>query len=382
MQSESKAFKHQIPSLMAAARAALGPVIVIGERAGWSGLTLATMVVTALLSDIYDGVLARRWKCDTAAVRLFDSMADNVFYVGAAVALWMRQPQLMRSFEAPIGIVLGIEVFKFVFDFVKFGKPSSYHSYLAKTWGLVLATTVVMSFALHVTLGLRVAWWVALALGMVTCLEGLAMSVIMPEWRHDLKTLWRALALRRRILLHRRRDMQRLARLSRNALRGAGTLAALVVALTGISAHAASIPSVTFIGGSTPGITMRAKGTLDTGSDQLAFQWSGGSLAIPYTQIQNFSYREKQTPNLGLLPAILIGLIRPQIYRHIVSITYFDTSGQKQVAIFEVPKQAKDTLPVVLQERTGVCSDQYQIPCRTSVGRDAHGVVARGAIVP
>src|SRR5580704_2920753 len=202
MQSESKAFKHQIPSLMAAARAALGPVIVIGERAGWSGLTLATMVVTALLSDIYDGVLARRWKCDTAAVRLFDSMADNVFYVGAAVALWMRQPQLMRSFEAPIGIVLGIEVFKFVFDFVKFGKPSSYHSYLAKTWGLVLATTVVMSFALHVTLGLRVAWWVALALGMVTCLEGLAMSVIMPEWRHDLKTLWRALALRRRILLH------------------------------------------------------------------------------------------------------------------------------------------------------------------------------------
>src|SRR5580698_3387112 len=218
MQSESKASKHQIPSLMAAARAALGAVIVIGERAGWSGLTLATMVVTALLSDIYDGVLARRWKCDTAAVRLFDSMADNVFYVGAAVALWMRQPQLMRSFEAPIGIVLGIEVFKFVFDFVKFGKPSSYHSYLAKTWGLVLATTVVMSFAMHRNAVLQIAWWASLALGVIACLEGFAMSLILPEWRHDLKTLARALAARRQILLYRRRDAQRLARLSRNTV--------------------------------------------------------------------------------------------------------------------------------------------------------------------
>src|SRR5580658_236105 len=119
-------WKRMVPWMMAAGRAALGPVVIAGERCGWNGVVLAGVIVAALLSDVFDGVLARRWKCDSAAVRLFDSMADNVFYVGAAVALWMRQPQLMRSFEAPIGIVLGIEVFKFVFDFVKFGKPSSY----------------------------------------------------------------------------------------------------------------------------------------------------------------------------------------------------------------------------------------------------------------
>jgi hypothetical protein len=54
-----------------------------------------------------------------------------------------------------------------------------------------------MSFATHVTLALRIAWWGALALGMLACLEGFAMSLIMPEWRHDLKTLWRALEARR-----------------------------------------------------------------------------------------------------------------------------------------------------------------------------------------
>jgi hypothetical protein len=136
--------------------------------------------------------------------------------------------------------------------------------------------------------------------------------------------------------------------------------------LIATAARASSIPSVTFIGGSAPGITTGTAGELDTGADQLTFQWSGGSLAIPYTQIKNFSYREKAV-NLGVLSTIAVALIRPLPQRHIVSISYLDSSGQKQVAIFEVPKQARDTLPVVLQESTGVCSDQYQLPCRTGI---------------
>jgi CDP-diacylglycerol--glycerol-3-phosphate 3-phosphatidyltransferase len=70
--------KQRIPWLMAAARGALGPVMVIGQACQWNGFALAGTILAALLSDIYDGVLARRWHCDTPAVRLFDSMADTV----------------------------------------------------------------------------------------------------------------------------------------------------------------------------------------------------------------------------------------------------------------------------------------------------------------
>lgn len=94
---------------------------------------------------------------------------------------------------------------------MKFGKPTSYHTYLAKTWGLVLAITVIMSFATHAMLALRIAWWIALALGVLYCLEGLAISIIMPRWQHDLKTLWRALTVRRQIRTGR--DAARIARL-------------------------------------------------------------------------------------------------------------------------------------------------------------------------
>ncbi len=124
MQSESSLLKHKIPWLLAGARAVLGPAMVVGERAGWSGTTLAAMVITALLSDIFDGVLARRWRCDTAAVRLFDSMADIVFYLGCAAALWMRHPALVRALAVPIAAVVGLEALCLAIAFIKFSQTA------------------------------------------------------------------------------------------------------------------------------------------------------------------------------------------------------------------------------------------------------------------
>jgi phosphatidylglycerophosphate synthase len=192
MGTDSK--KRYIPWMMAAGRALLGPVLIVGAECGWNGLTLAGLVVVALVSDIFDGVLARRWGCDTAGVRLFDSMADTVFYLCTAAALWVSQPQLWRSYGWVLAGLLGMEAVRFGFDFVKFGKPASYHSYLAKSWGLVMAAAVVSAFAMHRG---SVLVPVALGMGILSDLEGLAMSLVMPVWRQDVKTPAAAWRIRR-----------------------------------------------------------------------------------------------------------------------------------------------------------------------------------------
>ena len=138
--------KQHLPWLMAATRAALGPILILGQASQWSGAALASIILTALLSDIFDGILARRWRCDTPAVRLFDSLADTAFYLCTAVALWLRYPHLLKSHALLFTALFTLEATRFAFDFAKFHKPSSYHSYLAKTWGLVLATAVIAAF--------------------------------------------------------------------------------------------------------------------------------------------------------------------------------------------------------------------------------------------
>jgi CDP-diacylglycerol--glycerol-3-phosphate 3-phosphatidyltransferase len=187
--------KQHIPWLMAAARALLGPVLIAGEKCRWSGLGLAALIVTALLSDIFDGILARRWSCDTAGVRLFDSMADTFFYACVVAALWVGQPVLWATWRGPIGMLLGLEVARIAFDLAKFGKPASYHSYLAKVWGLVLAAAIITVFATgHATALLTVA----VALGVACNVESFAMSLLLPVWRRDMKTLVVAWQLRQK----------------------------------------------------------------------------------------------------------------------------------------------------------------------------------------
>jgi len=190
--------KEHLPWGMAGMRAALGPILIAGQSCDWSGPALASLVLAALLSDIFDGVLARRWKCDTAGVRLFDSMADTFFYLCVAVALWIGQPQLWRGNAGLICVLLASEAARFIFDFAKFGKPSSYHSWLAKSWGLLMAVAVMAAFAGHYGASLIRA---SLIVGVVCNAEGLAMSIVLPAWRRDVRGLFDAWNIRREALV-------------------------------------------------------------------------------------------------------------------------------------------------------------------------------------
>ncbi len=157
-------------------------------------LLLAALVFVALLTDIYDGVLARRMGCDTPAIRLADSLVDTVFYLGVLWALWIRVPHALQRYWPLLAVLLGLELVRYVLDLLKFGKAASYHSYLAKAWGLVMAVAVMVVLALDRA---TVLLAVAMVLGIASDVEGLVFSFMLPVWRNDVKTLRQALALRR-----------------------------------------------------------------------------------------------------------------------------------------------------------------------------------------
>lgn len=186
-----------IPWAMVWLRVALCPVIVVGAQRGWAGGWLGGIVLVALVDDIFDGVLARRWGCETPRLRVADSVADTVFYLGVAGALWVREGQVLRGNWHLLAVLGVLEVARYGFDFWKFGRAASYHSYLAKAWGLVMGAGViaVLSFG-----GPRWMIWVSLMVGIAANCEGLAMSLMLPRWKNDVKTLWVAGALRREML--------------------------------------------------------------------------------------------------------------------------------------------------------------------------------------
>jgi non-ribosomal peptide synthetase component F len=107
-----------------------------------------------------------------------------------------------------------------------------------------------------------------------------------------------------------------------------------------------------YAGGTVTTLQAGVVGRFDTSSDTLlAFEHSGGKLTIPYASIHTFQYSIEVTRHLGVLPAIAIGLVKMRQHRHYFRISYRDTEGAPQVAVFEVPKHMPRTLQAILEAR-------------------------------
>jgi CDP-diacylglycerol--glycerol-3-phosphate 3-phosphatidyltransferase len=169
-------------------RLALGPVLLLMAWGGIGGAPAVLVCLAGLGSDYFDGAIARRFGMDSAAVRRFDSATDAVFFVCAALAAWHLHAELLRPYLPLVWAVVALEFARYAFDLVKFRREAAYHAWSAKAWGLVLFAALV------VLLGWGRASLVPLALvvGIVADAEGLAISFILPEWTHDVPSVWHA----------------------------------------------------------------------------------------------------------------------------------------------------------------------------------------------
>lgn len=170
-------------------RILLAPVVVLLTLYRPQPAAFGACLVAAFLSDVFDGVLARRLGVATAGLRRLDSIADTIFYAAALFAAWHLHPSAITGRLAPLAVLAGLEIIRYAFDLVKFGREASYHMWSSKLWGVALFAAFFSLLALG-TAGLPVS--IAIYVGIVADLEGLAISWVLREWRTDVPTLFHA----------------------------------------------------------------------------------------------------------------------------------------------------------------------------------------------
>jgi hypothetical protein len=125
-----------------------------------------------------------------------------------------------------------------------------------------------------------------------------------------------------------------------------------VVLLVSVAAGAVEGNEVEYFGGTVKSVQSGTVGQFDMSlPSDLTFQFSGGSLVIPYASIKSYDYSTEVAHHLGVAPAIAVGLIKKRQRRHYVRISYQDSSEVTQAVVFEVPKQMPRTLMAILQTR-------------------------------
>ena len=169
------------------------PAIALGYLliTGWVYVLLLAIAAT---TDYYDGVLARKLNVETAAIRQWDSIADTVFFLGVLAGMWFAYPSIYTTYKAGIASIIGLEVIRYIFDYIKFRRGASYHAYSATIFGVtVLAATIaIMGFGYA-----HILFPLAIFMGIVSEVEGLLMSVILREWTYNVKHLGIAWQLRK-----------------------------------------------------------------------------------------------------------------------------------------------------------------------------------------
>ena len=86
---------QRVPCFLTCIRGVLGPCVIALAHLWPQPIVLSTCVLLAFVTDIFDGVVARRLGISTATLRRLDSFADSVFYLCALWAVWVLHPAVI-----------------------------------------------------------------------------------------------------------------------------------------------------------------------------------------------------------------------------------------------------------------------------------------------
>ncbi|ACC82079.1 CDP-alcohol phosphatidyltransferase family protein [Nostoc punctiforme] len=186
-----------IPSGLVLFRFLISPFLLLDALDGKTSIWFIVGFVAAFLSDIFDGIIARRLGVSTAQLRQADSWADVCLFSCIFVSAWIVHQDILVTYSVPLLMIVFAQLLWWVVNLVKYGKPASYHTYSAKFWGITLFIAIIALFGFDYA---GVALWLTCIAGTIHSVEEIAMTLILPVWTHDVLSIFHALNIRQESL--------------------------------------------------------------------------------------------------------------------------------------------------------------------------------------
>lgn len=182
-----------LPGLLVVFRALCAPLAILLAAHG-DGEALALLILLATLSDVADGIIARRLGVASELLRRADSIVDLGFWLCVIAALLVLRPADMTENWPVIAAGLAAEVVQQGISVARFGRLSATHARSAKLLGLCL----MVGFMLLAFGGSSaVAFWIIAKGIALSALDGILIVLLLPRWEADIPSAWAALQRRR-----------------------------------------------------------------------------------------------------------------------------------------------------------------------------------------
>ena len=154
-----------------------------------SGWFLVTCLWAGMISDIFDGIIARHLGVASSALRKWDANVDIVFWLAAGVCIYILNGQLLKDHLYIIIALFVLEPVSDLINFFKFRKMGCAHNWLSKLWGIVLLITFTFLLAGKEPL---ILFRFCLGLGLVSQLDRIIISSLLPKPECDIPSFYHA----------------------------------------------------------------------------------------------------------------------------------------------------------------------------------------------
>lgn len=162
----------------------------VGET---SRMAIVILMYFGLLTDIFDGIIARKVGVSSEQLRRLDSQTDLVFWLSIGFASYFLSPSIIQKHWKSISLIFIMEALCYLISLIKFSKETCTHAFLSKMWGLslLMAFTAIIGFQ-HAGF----AFYLCIILGFISHLDVILIALILPKWQHDVPSCYHAWRIR------------------------------------------------------------------------------------------------------------------------------------------------------------------------------------------
>jgi CDP-diacylglycerol--glycerol-3-phosphate 3-phosphatidyltransferase len=192
---------NKIPGILLYARPFFIATILIATfyPATQTRLIVLGLITVCILSDIFDGIIARQLNISSQHFRLLDTLFDLAFYITSLYYVWSVNPEVILENSTMLIILLALETLLYTISITRFGQLPSPHAFLSKIWGLYLAIEFFLLILKVDGNHFRMALW----FGLIVHIDRVLIYALLRKWDHDIPSCYHAWLLRQGKLIIR-----------------------------------------------------------------------------------------------------------------------------------------------------------------------------------
>lgn len=154
------------------------------------------LLLISYSTDAIDGQLARRLNLCSARGAQLDSLGDQLTLIAGVVGIWIFISDFVIAYKYPIILALSLYTLQMIIAYLKYGKATAFHTYMAKTSALLQGVFVLWALFFSPVIWL---FWVVIGIGILETAEEITLIFMYNHWVKDVKGYFWALKDPRRV---------------------------------------------------------------------------------------------------------------------------------------------------------------------------------------